>query len=122
MRATPRLFKRTAVVRSVGACAGRLGVCRQEGIKTKTKMAKTTPLLGKGGVGVVRSISSKSVRKLTEPPLAPPLPRRGVGFSPNSTPAAFPHLYHFSGAHIRHPVHLTAWPADFDAVGLSAAA
>src|SRR5262245_59309532 len=37
------------------------------------------PLLGKGGVrGGLVNIHSESFRKLTEPPLAPPLPRRGM--------------------------------------------
>ena len=43
------------------------------------------PLLGKGGVrGGLVNIRAESFWKLTEPPLAPPLPRRGIAHDCNS--------------------------------------
>src|SRR5262245_49682253 len=38
--------------------------------------SRLIPLLGKGGAGVVRSTLRTNL--LVEPPLAPPLPRRGI--------------------------------------------
>src|SRR5262249_39140290 len=45
----------------------------------ETAMGAEVPLLGKGGVrgGSVSNLI-ESIRRLTKPPLAPPLPRRGI--------------------------------------------
>src|SRR5262245_53168357 len=79
---------RAEAIRSVqsagaGQRGGRQVDCRPSESRRKEMMATgLIPLLGKGGVrgGLVNILADlqKSIRRLIQPPLAPPFPRRGI--------------------------------------------